>query len=430
MNKKKNVSSFNWVLLRISVAPIFILTLIITSFSTKRFVTSMNHEVKQELQDLCDTILTMYDSVYSGDYSMLEQDGAIYFYKGQHLLNGNFSIIDEIKARTDVDITFYYQDTRVITTLFDENNVRLVGTKASTIIVRDVIEGKNVSFYPSVDVEGRKFFAFYSPLYNKDGSCIGMIFVGKPSAEVEKLVSDSIMPILYISLFAMLITGIISMRYSKQLSGIIKKTETFLEKVSNGNLHAEFDPLILKRNDELGEMGRYIVKMQRALRELVEQDILTGLYNRRCAEKLLKQTQHNYRKFNEAYCIAIGDIDFFKKVNDTYGHECGDAVLADISLRLRKHMKGNGFVARWGGEEFLLVFSELTVEQSVQKLEGLLQDIRDNAVIYNEDTIVKVTMTFGITQGTEEKLDDIIKEADEKLYFGKNNGRNQIVHEI
>lgn len=425
--KARRIRSFKWVLLRISVIPILVLTLVIALLSAKSFANSMNQEVKHGLQDISSTMMTMYDAMYEGNYSIDEQDGAIYFYKGDHLLNGNYELIDSIKEKTGVDITFFCGDTRVITTLCSNDNKRLIGTKASVIVVRDVLENYQSAFYPSVDINGMNFFAYYTPLLNSDGTCIGMIFAGKPSEEVDHLVNQSITPILLIALFSMLLTGVFTIQYSGQLINAIEKMELFLERVSNGNLHTELDYGILKREDEIGEMGRYIVKMQRSLRELVEQDLLTGLNNRRSAEKLLKQIESSCEKSGGSFCVAIGDIDHFKNVNDTYGHECGDLVLVDVSNRLKRHMKGNGFVARWGGEEFLLVFEDMDVAQAVHKLEILLDEIRDASVIYKETDEVKVTMTFGIAPGDEEKIDYAIRNADQKLYYGKNNGRNQIV---
>ncbi len=425
--KARRIRSFKWVLLRISVIPILVLTLVISLLSAKSFANSMNQEVKHGLQDISFTMMTMYDAMYEGNYSIDEQDGAIYFYKGDHLLNGNYELIDSIKEKTGVDITFFCGDTRVITTLCSNDNKRLIGTKASVIVVRDVLENYQSAFYPSVDINGMNFFAYYTPLLNSDGTCIGMIFAGKPSEEVDHLVNQSITPILLIALFSMLLTGVFTIQYSGQLINAIEKMELFLERVSNGNLHTELDYGILKREDEIGEMGRYIVKMQRSLRELVEQDLLTGLNNRRNAEKLLKQIESSCEKSGGSFCVAIGDIDHFKNVNDTYGHECGDLVLVDVSNRLKRHMKGNGFVARWGGEEFLLVFEDMDVAQAVHKLEILLDEIRDASVIYKETDEVKVTMTFGIAPGDEEKIDYAIRNADQKLYYGKNNGRNQIV---
>ena len=122
----------------------------------------------------------------------------------------------------------------------------------------------------------------------------------------------------------------------------------------------------------------------------------------------------------------LGDIDFFKKVNDTYGHECGDIVLSEVATILNKNMRNQGFVARWGGEEFLLVFENCNLDEAVNKLEHILDEIRKKEISY-KDEIVRITMTFGICQGSTDDMDDVIRMADSKLYEGKAGGRNQIV---
>ena len=124
--------------------------------------------------------------------------------------------------------------------------------------------------------------------------------------------------------------------------------------------------------------------------------------------------------------MVLGDIDFFKKVNDVYGHACGDQVLIEISQIMKKNLKGKGFVCRWGGEEFLIVYRDHKVEKAVKELEKLLQEIRETEIEYQQEK-VHVTMTFGMVQGTMDTPDSMLSEADQKLYIGKQNGRNQIV---
>ena len=118
----------------------------------------------------------------------------------------------------------------------------------------------------------------------------------------------------------MLIVCLVTTRFSNRLVNAIRITKSFVDTIAGGELHAKFDEDILKRNDELGEMGCCLIEMQKSLQGLVEQDILTGLYNRRSGENLLRQTCENYRKEGTPFCVAIGDIDHFKSVNDTYGH--------------------------------------------------------------------------------------------------------------
>lgn len=427
MRKTLKGDSLSWILLRMNILPIILLTLVITSFSAISFASSMNKEAKNGLVNLCDTVITMYDAIYEGSYRVVEQDGAVYMLKGEHQLNGDFAFIDAIKKKTNVDVTFFYQDTRVITTIRDKNGERVVGTRANPRVVMDVLENNQEAFYSSTEIEGVRYFSYYAPLHGEDGTCIGMIFLGKPTVEVDKLVRKSVNPTIIFGLITMVFVCFISIRFSNRLINSIRRIEVFLEAASSGNLHTKLDQEVLARKDELGDMGRHVVKMQKALRELVEQDILTGLNNRRSGEKLLKQVHDSYEKEGIPFCVAIGDIDHFKYVNDTYGHECGDVVLAQCAYLLNEYMKGKGLAIRWGGEEFLLVYKNMNMETALPHLQDLMETIRNMCVHYEDVTQIGITMTFGIAEGSKERIEHIIRDADAKLYKGKNSGRNQIV---
>lgn len=427
MKKELNGESFSWILLRMNIFPIILLTLVITSFSAISFANSMNKEAKNGLVNLCDTVITMYDAIYEGAYRVVEQDGAVYMLKGDHQLNGDFAFIDAIKEKTNVDVTFFYQDTRVITTIRDRNGERVIGTRANAAVAKEVLEGDRETFYSSTEIEGERYFSFYAPLHGEDGTCIGMIFLGKPAAEVDELVRRSVSPTVLLGFITMVLVCVISIRFSRRLINSIRKIETFLESASSGNLHVKLDPEVLARRDELGDMGRHVVKMQRALRELVEQDILTRLYNRRSGEKLLKRVHDSYEKEGIPFCLAIGDIDHFKDVNDTYGHECGDVVLAQSASLLKNYMQGKGFAIRWGGEEFLLVYRDMNVDTALPHLQELMEALRNMRICYDKETQVGITMTFGMAEGSEKRIEHIIRDADAKLYEGKNSGRDCIV---
>ncbi len=422
MNKKQGKASLYSKLLIMTLVPLFLLAVVIMSFSAHRFAEALHEEVKKGLQDLNATFLTMYDYLYPGEYTAVEMENEIYMLKGEHQINGDFSLIDRMKESTGVDITLFYQDARVITTLRDQSGNRIIGTMVNSVVKRDVIEKEIATFYPSVNINGTEYFAYYEPIKNSDGSMIGMLFVGKPAKEVYQSVRSSVMPIIVIGLIAMMLAGFVTLRFTKELISGIKKIELFLKKVAKGNLRDELDYEVLKRDDELGEMGKNAVHMQKALIEQVEKDALTGLYNRRYSEKKMEEI---YKK-GIPFSLVLCDIDFFKKVNDTYGHECGDLVLQEVATILKRNMRGKGYAARWGGEEFLLVFEDYKKEQAVMVLQGIMEDVRNIRIEYKEE-IVTVTMTFGVCEGTSEDLDVLLKEADDKLYYGKENGRNQIV---
>lgn len=427
--KKPQKTKLNRTFLAMNIIPIIMLGMIITVFSANRFAMSINDEAKNGLFDTCNAIEAMLNQMHPGDYHMEMQNGEIYFLKGDYQFNGDYEWIDAIKERTNADITVFYQDVRVITTIKDEQGTRMVGTKVSNVVKKDVLETGEGKFYPSVTIGNRNYFAYYEPIFDEAGACIGMIFVAKPSETLDKLVFRSIFPIVVIAIIVMIIAAYVSTKYSRSFVRTIKKIEVFMSGIAKGRLHDSLDYAVLKREDELGEMGRNAVRMQKSLRELVEEDILTGLNNRRSGEKVLKQTYSDYVNKGIPFSIAIGDIDFFKKVNDTYGHECGDVVLTEVSSQLKKFMHGKGTAIRWGGEEFLLVFQDCGLKRAEAGMQELLNIIRKDVISYKDDVQVSVTMTFGVVEGKEayKSVDDVIVDADSKLYYGKQNGRNQIV---
>ena len=173
-------------------------------------------------------------------------------------------------------------------------------------------------------------------------------------------------------------------------------------------------------------MESKLIEYNKMLKEKANTDPLTGLLNRGAAMERLVTLDANLH--DECFSICICDIDFFKKVNDTYGHNMGDQVLIKIGEVLKQQMKGIGFAARWGGEEFLLIFPRKNGDEALQLVYGIQSKIR-NIKIPCENGIITVTMTFGLTEyDFNSELDYNIMEADNKLYVGKDSGRNKVVY--
>jgi diguanylate cyclase (GGDEF)-like protein len=187
------------------------------------------------------------------------------------------------------------------------------------------------------------------------------------------------------------------------------------------------DVKLTKRKDEYGVMSRSFVKMNNSLVSLILRDGLTELYNRRAAMKRLEQFMVNANSVGGGtFTFAICDIDFFKKVNDTYGHNCGDLVLKMVSEKLRAVEEDQDFVARWGGEEFIIVLNG-RMKDNLVTINSVADSIRNSSVTY-DGKVVSVTMTFGVTEyHVPEQLDNMISRADSLLYQGKEGGRNRVV---
>lgn len=181
-----------------------------------------------------------------------------------------------------------------------------------------------------------------------------------------------------------------------------------------------------------GLYSQTVFRLEQTLVDVATKDSLTGLYNRRKMHDLLNAMSELLAGEGKQMCIAMLDIDNFKKINDTYGHDAGDEVLKTLaSVLLKKQAETDGFQAcRWGGEEFLVFYrmNRQSTEAIVREFDELRQQIAQQAVICNEQEI-NVTVTTGLAfykEGTS--ITDMIKLADDNLYEGKTSGKNVVIY--
>lgn len=189
-------------------------------------------------------------------------------------------------------------------------------------------------------------------------------------------------------------------------------------------IFAQLTLLIIIFSKEQLATEHKLVNYNKKIKEMASRDPLTGLRNRR---SMMEKMNEILADGPAELCIAIGDIDFFKKINDTYGHEAGDEVLKSVAQTLIEFMDDKGYVARWGGEEFLFLFRKNNGDEVFVELDQLRRTIEKMVVSYKEHEIC-LRMTFGMREYDNNKpLDTNISLADEKLYSGKMSGRNKVV---
>lgn len=163
------------------------------------------------------------------------------------------------------------------------------------------------------------------------------------------------------------------------------------------------------------------------LEELNQKDPLTGLLNRRSMLEILELENARFKRINRSYVIIFADLDNFKSINDSFGHACGDYVLVKVSQIFKKNLRSYDYIARWGGEEFLILLTETTLNSSLNYLERLRQKLSEEEWIWQENYLT-VTLTFGVAvHHSPEKVEKTIEKADRALYQGKSQGRDCIV---
>lgn len=162
-------------------------------------------------------------------------------------------------------------------------------------------------------------------------------------------------------------------------------------------------------------------------RHLSVTDALTGLYNRRSLDVHLEREFLRAKRYKNDLSIAIIDIDFFKKINDTYGHLCGDYVLKEAAYLIMETFRKTDLIFRYGGEEFVALLTETPLEKALIPLERLRSRIENYPFKYN-NTPIKITVSIGVNANKEdtETASEFLDSADKALYQAKNTGRNRV----
>lgn len=182
-------------------------------------------------------------------------------------------------------------------------------------------------------------------------------------------------------------------------------------------------------------VGSRILALQQSLQEALEKqsyqarhDPLTGILNHREILNILEKEINRSERQGNSLAVIMGDLDYFKKVNDTYGHVAGDAVLVEVANRMRHNIRTYDSIGRYGGEEFLLVLPNCAAQEAMLIANRILDNISKEPVMFNS-TPIPITISLGLAVkevGEILATADLVQAADTALYQAKKNGRNRI----
>lgn len=172
---------------------------------------------------------------------------------------------------------------------------------------------------------------------------------------------------------------------------------------------------------------RYVIEKNQQLAELAQRDPLTGLANRRFAFELIERGI-SYINRKKSTCAAVmTDIDRFKSVNDTYGHQAGDSVIVNFAQVISNEIRDYDISCRYGGEEFMLFLPDTSKQQAEEIANRIRIALKENVIMFGGNAIA-VTASFGVAgEKTEEEFASVLNEADKALYKAKNDGRDKVV---
>ncbi len=369
--------------------------LIFQNSSSSFYISSSKHSIKN-MNTLKDKVLKIYEE-FDIFNTIIEIDKQLFLITKTNYLNNTYYILKELPLKKLKNFSKSFNkidfiDERIYST---NNNYKFSSPYFNKIEFQTNIETKKVinkiSFY------GYKNKFLFSLKLSNDSI---LIQEGKSTITIF---------IMFVSIFLMLLF---------YTTYIYQKT---LKQHNN-----ELEEKVEKRTHQIQSTLNELEKVNFKLYDLAHTDFLTKTMNRRHffihAQNIFNEAKKNQKNL----CVIMIDIDKFKQINDTYGHDKGDRVLISFSDCIKQHLENEDIFGRLGGEEFAVVLNNCNLEDAIKKAEKLRREV-EKIHLYIKDDIINITASFGIVDIKGMKnIDEMLKKADTHLYNAKNSGRNNV----
>lgn len=288
------------------IIPLLVLGGVTYTVGSQKITEVMSDTIEKGLEGVAIATKDTFTVGMEGDF-WVDENGDMW--KGDTMnISQSEKIADEVKESTGMEITIFYGDTRYMTSVTNEAGERVLGTKASDVVIEKVLNNGERYFAKHVDVAGEDFFAFYLPIYNDGGEKpVGMVFAGMSQENAEAEINSIIYTLLYIILFTIIIFMIISWIITNGIVKGVKSGVNTIEEVADGNLTVQIEDKYLKRKDEIGEMTAAVAKLKAEMVSLISQiaDKSKQVYEQ---SRLLDEKAGNTAGMVEQVEKAVNDI--------------------------------------------------------------------------------------------------------------------------
>lgn len=241
------------------VLPVMVLGIIVIMIALTVVKESLVSETEEALESAATATLAAYDQ-NQGDY--LEADNGD-IWKGSYNISKSDSIVDSIKEKAGVDVTFFYGDKRIMTSAKDKDGNRILGSPAGDKVKKKVLEEGQDYFSKAVSLDGEICYGYYVPVFQDGGdSPIGMVFVGTDKANKDAALNKIVYMIVGVAVFVMLVCILLAAVFTTSITGSLKKSIGMVQSVAKGDLRTQIEGKLLSRKDEIGDLSRAMKELQ------------------------------------------------------------------------------------------------------------------------------------------------------------------------
>ena len=318
-----------------------------------------------------------------------------------------------------------------------------IGKKLQILSVLEALRSRKAGIFRATGTDGAdRLYAYDTVAENPEGPAPLRIVVSLPIsvvfAEENRAFLRTVIGIVVATVLLLVAAWIGAEIF------VLRKTRTLLaaaSRVRAGDLAARTG--LRHDGEELSQVGEAFdemthalqqrdIELKRALQDLKEQaitDPLTGLLNRRYLREYLPRELTRARRSGASLVFIMVDLDYFKRINDTLGHEAGDLVLMELGALLRGHIRASDVACRFGGEEFALVLPDASLEGAREKAEAIRASVKKLDLQYRGNPIGRITASIGVALFPDhaDDADTLMRVADEALYHAKGAGRDRVV---
>lgn len=255
-------------ILALSLVPVLVLGITMFLVAADRIANGIYDAAYNGMHATTLAVRDIFEEGKSGAYHMDEQG---MLWKGDALnISQATNIVDHIKESTGIDVTIFWGDTRILTSIVDEHGARQINTKASAEVAERVLQNGETYYDRNIEILGQRYIVSYTPLYQENSKeIIGMIFLGTPQQTVSVIINKIRGQFLLIILCMLLFVTVIAYTLVSRIVAALKKNMELLDCISSGNLQIEVQPALVRRKDEIGDLAKNILNLTDALRTIV-----------------------------------------------------------------------------------------------------------------------------------------------------------------